>query len=92
MCKRHASCVVRPSLAAAGQRHTVEKGSAVVRPRRVRTTRLDGARAHRWRPGRSLQFRGKMRAPNRLIDTSALAPKEREAAAREFLETITNIP
>src|ERR1700733_6004653 len=32
-----------------------------------------------------------MRAPNRLIDTSALAPKEREAAAREFLETITDV-
>jgi AraC-like DNA-binding protein len=32
-----------------------------------------------------------MRAPNRLIDTSALAPREREAAAREFLETITDV-
>ena len=32
-----------------------------------------------------------MRAPDRLIDTSALAPKEREAAAREFLETITDV-
>src|ERR1700678_3821698 len=32
-----------------------------------------------------------MRAPNRLIDTSALAPQEREAAAREFLETITDV-
>jgi AraC-like DNA-binding protein len=32
-----------------------------------------------------------MRAPNRLIDTSALAPQERETAAREFLETITDV-
>ncbi len=32
-----------------------------------------------------------MRAPDRLIDTSALAPQEREAAAREFLETITDV-
>ena len=32
-----------------------------------------------------------MRAPNRLIDTSALAPREREAAAREFQETITDV-
>jgi AraC-like DNA-binding protein len=32
-----------------------------------------------------------MRAPNRLIDTSALAPREREPAAREFLETITDV-
>jgi hypothetical protein len=32
-----------------------------------------------------------MRAPNRLIDTSALAPKEREAAVCEFLETITDV-
>jgi AraC-like DNA-binding protein len=32
-----------------------------------------------------------MRAPNRLIDTSALAPREREEAAREFLETITDV-
>lgn len=32
-----------------------------------------------------------MRAPDRLIDTSALAPKERETAAREFLETITDV-
>ena len=29
--------------------------------------------------------------PNRLLDTSALAPHEREAAAREFLETITEV-
>jgi AraC-like DNA-binding protein len=32
-----------------------------------------------------------MRAPNRLLDTPALAPQEREAAAREFLETITDV-
>jgi AraC-like DNA-binding protein len=32
-----------------------------------------------------------MRAPNRLIDTSALAPPEREAAARDFLETLTDV-
>ena len=32
-----------------------------------------------------------MRAPDRLIDTSALAPQAREAAAREFLETITDV-
>ena len=32
-----------------------------------------------------------MRTPNRLIDTSALAPREREAASREFLETITDV-
>jgi AraC-like DNA-binding protein len=29
--------------------------------------------------------------PNRLLDTSALAPREREEAAREFLETITEV-
>jgi hypothetical protein len=43
MCKRQASCLVRPSLVAVGQPHTVEKGSAVVRRGRVRTTWLDGA-------------------------------------------------
>jgi hypothetical protein len=32
-----------------------------------------------------------MRAPDRLIDTSALAPREREAAARAFLETLTDV-
>jgi len=32
-----------------------------------------------------------MRAPNRLLDTSALAPREREAAARQFLETLTDV-
>jgi hypothetical protein len=39
----------------------------------------------------TLGVRGKMRAPSRLIDTSALAPQEREAPAREFLETITDV-
>ncbi|HEY6494463.1 MAG TPA: helix-turn-helix domain-containing protein [Trebonia sp.] len=29
--------------------------------------------------------------PNRLLDTSAMAPREREAATREFLETITDV-
>jgi AraC-like DNA-binding protein len=32
-----------------------------------------------------------MLEPNRLLDTSVLAPREREAAAREFLETITDV-
>src|SRR6202167_3035891 len=32
-----------------------------------------------------------MRAPDRLIDTSALAPQAREGAAREVLETITDV-
>ena len=32
-----------------------------------------------------------MLEPSRLLDTSVLAPREREAAAREFLETITDI-
>jgi AraC-like DNA-binding protein len=32
-----------------------------------------------------------MLGPNTLLDTSALAPGEREAAAREFLETITEV-
>jgi AraC-like DNA-binding protein len=29
--------------------------------------------------------------PNRLLDTSALAPRERDAATREFLETLTEV-
>jgi AraC-like DNA-binding protein len=29
--------------------------------------------------------------PNKLLDTSALAPREREAATREFLETLTEL-
>lgn len=29
--------------------------------------------------------------PNRLLDTSALAPQERDAATREFLETLTEV-
>jgi AraC-like DNA-binding protein len=32
-----------------------------------------------------------MLVPDRLLDTSALAPREREGAAREFLETITDV-
>jgi AraC-like DNA-binding protein len=32
-----------------------------------------------------------MPQPSMLLDTSALAPREREAAAREFLETITEV-
>lgn len=32
-----------------------------------------------------------MLVPDRLLDTSALAPSEREGAAREFLETITDV-
>jgi AraC-like DNA-binding protein len=32
-----------------------------------------------------------MLVPNRLLDTSVLAPREREAAVREFLETITDV-
>jgi AraC-like DNA-binding protein len=32
-----------------------------------------------------------MLVPDRLLDTSVLAPREREGAAREFLETITDV-
>jgi hypothetical protein len=39
----------------------------------------------------TLGVRGEDASAHRLIDTSALAPQEREAAAREFLERITDV-